>query len=317
VRAGVHDSVGADGVSDDPALTLPSPASGRGRARGASGLHYGFLLAPAVLLFLGFFVVPLGIVAVFSFLSGNPVQNPNVRWTTRHYDRLLGDLYYADVLWTTIRLGLWTTLVTLVIGYPLAHQLARLKSPLLRSLLLMAVLAPLLIGIVIRTYAWMTILADQGVINTALAGLGLAKLPLMYNEFGIVVALVHIYVPFMVLTLTGVIGRIDIRLEEAARGLGAGRFRTFLEVTLPLSLPGIVAGSLLVFALAISAYVTPILMGGFTTITLPILIYQQLSGTLNLGFAGALGVVLLSVSLVLVVCYNQALGRSAGARSFR
>ena len=133
----------------------------------------------------------------------------------------------------------------------------------------------------------------------------------MYNEFGIVVALVHIYVPFMVLTLTGVIGRIDPRLEEAARNLGAGKLRTFLEVTLPLSLPGIVAGSLLVFALSISAYVTPILMGGFSIITLPILIYQQLSGTLNLGFAGALGVVLLCVSLLLVVLYNQALARLA------
>jgi putative spermidine/putrescine transport system permease protein len=253
--------------------------------------------------------VPLGVVALFSLLSGNPVANPDVRWTTRHYDRLLGDLYYAEVLWTTIRLGLWTTLLTLVLGYPLAYALARLRRPALRTLLLMAVIAPMLIGIVVRTYAWMTLLADQGIVNTLLRALGLPPGKLMYNELGIVVALVHIYVPFMVLTLTGVIGRIEPRLEEAARGLGASRTRAFLEVTLPLSLPGILAGSLLVFALSISAYVTPILMGGFSTITLPILIYQQLSGTLNLGFAGALGVVLLAVSLVLVVLYNRVLAR--------
>ena len=271
------------------------------------------LLAPALLVFLVFFIVPLAVVAAFSFLSGNPVANPNVRFTTRHWDRLFGDIYYAQVLWTTLRLGLWTTAVALLIGYPLAFQLARMRRPLLRSLMLMAVLAPMLIGIVIRTYAWMTILADQGIVNSLLRSAGLTAAPvgLMYNEFGIVVALVHIYVPFMVLTLTGVIGRIDPRLEEAARNLGAGKLRTFLEVTLPLSLPGIVAGSLLVFALAISAYVTPILMGGFSIITLPILIYQQLSGTLNLGFAGALGVVLLAVSLLLVVFYNQALARLA------
>jgi putative spermidine/putrescine transport system permease protein len=118
----------------------------------------------------------------------------------------------------------------------------------------------------------------------------------------------------MVLTLVGVIGRIDPALEEAARNLGAGRLRTFLEVTLPLSLPGILAGSLLVFALAISAYVTPVLLGGGNVLTLPMLIYQQVSASFNLGFAGALGVVLLAVSLALVVAYNAILGRLAGER---
>ena len=111
----------------------------------------------------------------------------------------------------------------------------------------------------------------------------------MYNEFGTIVALVHIYVPFMVLTLTGVIGRIDERLEQAARSLGAGRLRAFVEVTLPLSLPGILAGSLLVFALSISAYVTPSLMGGTDVLTLPMLIAQQVGTSFNPNFAGALG----------------------------
>ena len=157
----------------------------------------------------------------------------------------------------------------------------------------------MLTGIVVRTFAWMTILQDKGVINTLLIDWGLVSkpLPLMYNEFGTVVALVHIYVPFMVLTLTGVIGRIDERLEQAARSLGAGRLRAFVEVTLPLSLPGILAGSLLVFALSISAYVTPSLMGGTDVLTLPMLIAQQVGTSFNPNFAGALGVVLLLVSL--------------------
>jgi putative spermidine/putrescine transport system permease protein len=275
----------------------------------------GLLIAPALLLFGGFFVLPLAVVAVVSVLTGNPVTNPSVGFTTRHYQRLIGDGYYAEVLWTTLRLGLLTTIAALLIGYPLAHQLARLRTPVWRTLMLMAVLSPMLIGIVVRTYAWMTLLANQGIVNGALMGLGWTDKPvgLMYNEFGIVVALVHIYVPFMVLTLTGVIGRIDPRLEEAARSLGASKPRTFLAVTLPLSLPGIVAGSLLVFALAISAYVTPILMGGFEIITLPILIYQQISGSsFNLGFAGALAMVLLAVSLLLVVLYSRAMARAAG-----
>jgi putative spermidine/putrescine transport system permease protein len=197
--------------------------------------------------------------------------------------------------------------------------MARIRSRTGHALLLMAVLAPMLTGIVVRTFAWMTLLSDKGVINQTLISLGVISQPLklMYTETGIVVGLVHIYVPFMVLTLTGVIGRIDERLEQAAENLGASPLRAFLEVTLPLSLPGILAGSLLVFALAISAYVTPILLGGFQIMTLPILIYQQISANFNVGFAAALGIVLLMLSLGLVVAYNRALGLVSGQRELQ
>ena len=268
-------------------------------------------IAPAALLFLLFFILPFGVMAVLSLLSGNPVSNPDVVFTLRNYQRLFESDLYFDALVATLRIGAITTVIALAIGYPLAHWMARMRSRLGHALLLMAVIAPLLTGIVVRTFAWMTLLGDRGVINTTLHWLGAIErpLPLMYNEFGVVVGLVHIYVPFMVLTLVGVIGRIDRSLEEAARGLGASRARTFLEVTLPLSLPGIVAGSLLVFALAISAYVTPVLLGGTSVLTVPVLIYQQVSASFNLGFAGALGAVLLAVALALVVGYNAILGR--------
>jgi putative spermidine/putrescine transport system permease protein len=273
-------------------------------------------IAPAALLFVLFFILPFGVMALLSFLSGNPVSNPNVTFTWRHYIRLFDSDLYFDALVATLRIGAITTIIALLIGYPLAHWMARMHSRIGHAALLMAVVAPLLTGIVVRTFAWMTILGDRGVINMTAQGLGLAEKPwpLMYNEFGVIVGLVHIYVPFMVLTLIGVIGRIDRALEDAARGLGASRFRAFLEVTLPLSLPGIVAGSLLVFALAISAYVTPVLLGGNNVLTLPMLIYQQVSASFNLGFAGALGVVLLGVSLALVFAYNTILGRLTGER---
>jgi putative spermidine/putrescine transport system permease protein len=273
-------------------------------------------IAPAALLFVLFFILPFGVMGALSFLSGNPVSNPNVVFTWRHYIRLFDSDLYFDALVATMRIGAITTIVALLIGYPLAHLMARMHSRVGHALLLMAVIAPLLTGIVVRTFAWMTLLGDRGVINTTLQWLGMAgkPLPLMYNEFGVVIGLVHIYVPFMVLTLVGVIGRIDATLEEAARGLGANRLRTFIEVTLPLSLPGILAGSLLVFALAISAYVTPVLLGGNNVLTLPMLIYQQVSASFNLGFAGALGVVLLAVSLALVFAYNTILGRLTGER---
>jgi putative spermidine/putrescine transport system permease protein len=273
-------------------------------------------IAPAALLFVLFFILPFGVMALLSFLSGNPVSNPNVVFTWRHYIRLFDSDLYFDALVATLRIGAITTVIALLIGYPLAHLMARMHSRVGHALLLMAVVAPLLTGIVVRTFAWMTLLSDRGVINTTVQWLGWTDkpLPLMYNEFGVVVGLVHIYVPFMVLTLVGVIGRIDGALEDAARGLGASRFRTFLEVTLPLSLPGILAGSLLVFALAISAYVTPLLLGGNNVLTLPMLIYQQVSASFNLGFAGALGVVLLVVSLALVFAYNTILSRLTGER---
>jgi len=273
-------------------------------------------IAPAALLFVLFFILPFGVMMLLSFLSGNPVSNPNVSFTWRHYNRLVDSDLYFDALVATMRIGAITTLIALLIGYPLAHWMARMHSRVGHALLLMAVIAPLLTGIVVRTFAWMTLLGDRGVINITAQWLGLAAkpLPLMYNEFGVVVGLVHIYVPFMVLTLVGVIGRIDRTLEEAARGLGASRLMTFLEVTLPLSLPGILAGSLLVFALAISAYVTPVLLGGNNVLTLPMLIYQQVSASFNLGFAGALGTALLVVSLALVFAYNSILGRLAGER---
>jgi putative spermidine/putrescine transport system permease protein len=278
-----------------------------------------FFIVPSALLFILFFFLPIGLMAMMSLLTGNPVVAPNVTFTTRHYGRLIGDPFYVEVIWTTLRIGLLTTLIALAIGYPLAHWMARIKSRAGHALLLMAVLAPMLTGIVVRTFAWMTLLSDKGVINQTLTALGLITQPLklMYNETGIVIGLVHIYVPFMVLTLTGVIGRIDERLEQAAENLGASPLRAFLEVTLPLSLPGILAGSLLVFALSISAYVTPILLGGFQIMTLPILIYQQISANFNVGFAAALGMVLLVVSLALVIAYNRVLGLVSGQRDLQ
>jgi putative spermidine/putrescine transport system permease protein len=277
------------------------------------------LILPSALLFGLFFFLPIGLMAVMSLLTGNPVVMPRVAFTARHYARIVEDSYYLEVIWTTIRIGLWTTLIALLIGYPLAHWMARIRSRAGHALLLMAVLAPMLTGIVVRTFAWMTLLSDKGVINQTLISLGLITKPLqlMYNETGIIIGLVHIYVPFMVLTLTGVIGRIDERLEQAAENLGASPLRAFLEVTLPLSLPGILAGSLLVFALAISAYVTPILLGGFQIMTLPILIYQQISANFNIGFAAALGMVLLAISFSLVIAYNRMLGLISGQRELQ
>ncbi len=278
-------------------------------ARGTATL----MLAPAGLIFLVFFAVPFVVMATMSLLTANPLVRPDAAFTLRHYERMVDDIYYYEVLWQTLRLGLLTTALSLLMGYPLAFLLARMRSPIGRSLLLMAVIAPMVMGLVVRTYAWLGMFSNRGVINGTLLGLGLIEEPIAFlgRESSVVIALCHIYVPFMILTLTGVIARIDPRLEEAARGLGASRVAAFLQVTLPLSMPGILAGSLLVFALAISAYVTPIVIGGYEIQTLPMLIFQQVSASFNLGFAAALGVVLLVVALGLVFAYGRAMQRVA------
>lgn len=294
----------------DAVRTVPPVAAVPARADRAA---VTWLVAPALLLFLLFFVLPFGVMALVSVLTGNPLQRDDVSFTGQHWARLFEDVFYWESLVETLRIGLITTLVALLVGYPLAHMMARVRSRLTHALLLMAVLTPMLTGIVVRTFAWITILADRGVINATLMDLGLIQEPLklMYNEFGVTVALVHIFVPFMVLTLVGVIGRIDERIEEAARVHGASPLRTFVEVTLPLSLPGILAGSLLVFALTISSYVTPYLLGGTDVLTLPMLIYSQVTASFNPAFAGTLGLLLLSVALVLIVFYNHILARAA------
>jgi putative spermidine/putrescine transport system permease protein len=278
-----------------------------------SGLTAAVMLAPAGLLFLLFFAIPFGVMAMMSLLTANPLVQSNAGFTLQHYERIAGDIFYAEVLWQTLRLGLLTTVLSLLLGYPLAFLIARARRPLTRTLLLMAVIAPMVMGLVVRTYAWLGMFSNTGVINGTLMKLGIIAEPLaiLGSEAAVVVALCHIYVPFMILTLTGVIARIDPKLEEAARGMGASRIRAFLEVTLPLSAPGILAGALLVFALAISAYVTPIVIGGYEILTLPMLIFQQVSSSFNLGFAGALGVVLLIVALVLVWAYGRAMRRVA------
>ena len=278
-------------------------------ARGTAAL----MLAPAGLVFLVFFAIPFVVMATMSLLSANPLVQPNAEFTLRHYERMADDIYYYEVLWQTLRLGLLTTALSLVLGYPLAFLLARMRSAPGRTLVLMAVIAPMVMGLVVRTYAWLGMFSNRGVVNSTLLWLGLVAEPVAFlgSEGAVVVALCHIYVPFMILTLTGVIARIDPRLEEAARGLGATRTGAFLQVTLPLSAPGILAGCLLVFALAISAYVTPIVIGGYEIQTLPMLIFQQVSASFNLGFAAALGVVLLVVALVLVFAYGRAMQRAA------
>ncbi len=269
-----------------------------------------FLLGPYVLLLLVFFVAPLLLMLGIS-LSRESFGRLEAALTLRHYVRFFTDSYYLSVLGDTLLLGLLTTVATLLLGYPLAYHLALTRSR-WKPLLIVFILSPLLVGIVIRCYGWMILLADRGLINATLVEHGwlTRPLPLMYNKFGVTVALVHVFLPFMVLSLTGVLKRIEPALIEASQTLGASPRRAFFEVTLPLSLPGILAGSLLVFSLAISSFVVPILVGGFKVHVLPMTVYEQVLSVFDWPFGAANAIVLLAISVALIAVYIKVTERA-------
>jgi len=262
------------------------------------------LLTPLLVFLLTFFVLPFGVILVES-LYLSPLQNPaGVGLTFANYAKAFGDAFYLRVLLQTVALGVAVTALALVLGYPVAYFLARTRSR-RRHLLLFLVISPLVVSIVIRSYGWMVLLGRAGTVNTVLLALGLAErpLPLMYNWFGVVVALTHVLLPFMILTLASVIEGIPESLEDTAAVLGAGWWSRFRHVILPLSMEGVGAGVTLVFMLTIGSFVSILLLGGSDTLVLPLLIYQQII-LLNNNFAAALGMLLLVLSLALL--YAQA-----------
>jgi putative spermidine/putrescine transport system permease protein len=275
------------------------------------------LLGPYVLLLAVFFAAPLVLMLATSVsrqsFGAFHERASSAQWpvTFHHYARFFSDGFYLGVLWDTLVLGAVVTVVSLLLGYPLAYHLARTRSR-WKPLLIVCILSPLLVGIVIRCYGWMILLADRGLINATLMERGwiTKPLPLMYNTFGVTIALVHVFLPFMILSLTGVLKRIDPHLLEAAQTLGASRARSFLEVTLPLSLPGILAGSLLTFSLAISSFVVPILLGGFKVQVLPMIVYEQILSVFDWPFGAANAFVLLVISIALIAVYIKVTERA-------
>jgi putative spermidine/putrescine transport system permease protein len=226
------------------------------------------------------------------------------------YLRVLTDPYYVAVIAQTLLLAVAVTLGTLLLGYPLAFAVAR-SHGWVKSALIFVVVAPLLINVVVRSYGWMVILGNSGVINSLLKMMGFAKLELMYNWGAVAIALIQVLLPFMVLAVSGTIETIDRTLEEAATTLGASRRAVLRHVVLPLSRDGILAGSILVFTLTVGSFVTVMLLGDTSTMVMPLLIYQQLTVVSDWPFAGAMGTVLLAV--VVAVLWLQARGRRAPA----
>jgi putative spermidine/putrescine transport system permease protein len=275
----------------------------------------GWLLAPALLLLLVAFVVPVAMMVPMSFRPYVPLVGITDGFTVRYYTRLLTDSYYLEIIGRTLALGFTVTLSTLVIGYPVAFFLARTRSR-WRSWLTILVVFPLMLNLVVRTFGWIALLAQNGLVNQALRALGVVDSPvkLLFNFAGLLIAMTHIFLPFMVLVLIGAIQNIPRDVEDAARILGASWGSTFCRVTLPLSAPGILSGSILVFVLTISALVTPRLLGGPTYQVMSTLIYDEFLQRLNWP-AGSAQALLLTVMVLALVYLSGRLARRTGARA--
>jgi putative spermidine/putrescine transport system permease protein len=272
-----------------------------------------WLSAPLAALLLVYFFLPLALLLSNSFrlvVVGQPTP-PGL--TLVNYVRFLGDPFYLTALWATLELGLTVTVLSTLMGYPVAYGLVRSRHR-FKTALRLLVVAPLLVSVVIRTYGWIVLLANNGAVNNALIGAGLVEAPVkfMFTQLGVTIGLLHFGLPVAILSLVGVIETVDRTLEDAARGLGATPLQAFLRVTLPLTLPGIAAASMLVFSSAVAAFVIPALMGGPSLIVLPTLIYQQMNDTLEWGFGGAVATILLCVALGLFLLYQRLLGRARG-----
>ncbi|MBX3453020.1 ABC transporter permease [Ferrovibrio sp.] len=265
-------------------------------------LGYG-LLVPAMLPLLGLFMLPL------MFLLPVSLTGPQGGFGLTAYGKLLGDGYYLGIIWNSLKFASLTTVFALLLGYPAAFGLIYLRGR-LRSLLLLTLFLPLSIGVIVKAFAWTVLLRSTGVVNKTLMALHIIDEPirLIFTETALIVGAVNIFLPFMILPVFAVVAQIDRRLNEAAATLGAPPLLRFLRVTLPLSLPGIVAGTALVFALAVSAYVIPTLLMGERYQTLPTLIAKAFLLTREPAFGAAAGAVLLAIALT-VVMLSARLGR--------
>ncbi|EWY37822.1 ABC transporter permease [Skermanella stibiiresistens SB22] len=267
--------------------------------------------------FLGWFVSPAGLVALglaaalaavfqYSLRAYIPGSLDVGGFTLGNFADLLKPIYGSAFL-QTVALCFETAVITLLLGYPLAYALVRTRNKALKSVILIIAVTPLFLGEVVRTYSWMIVLGNNGFINSVLMGLGLIQKPVqfMFTSFGVVVALVHVTLPVMVIMLAAALSHIDRDYEKAAESLGAGPIRAFLTVTLPLSMPGIIAGVTTAFAWTFSAFATPQLIGGGRVNTISTLVYQLGFASFNFPFAATLSVAGLALTLVVLALLKR------------
>jgi putative spermidine/putrescine transport system permease protein len=270
------------------------------------------LLLPAIIISASLLIAAL-IILRFSFDVWTPESGTVQAWSLRNYIAYFGDTFNYRVLAVTFRLSLIVTVIAIALGYPVAYLLAISRH---KRLILFLVVAPMLMDVLVRAYGWVVLLSRGGLVNRALIILGIQDEPTRFigTETAVVLELLHEVLPLMVLPIARVLERMDPALREAAIGLGAGRFTTLMRITLPLSLPGVVAGTLLTFSVAASAFAAPLILGGGRVPMISMMIAQQMAELLNWAAGSAQSVVLVVIVSVLLLGYTRAVNVRAARR---
>jgi ABC-type spermidine/putrescine transport system permease subunit I len=269
-----------------------------------NGALLSILLSPISIIYILFLLAPISYFLAVSFFKYSPAELFTSQVTTENYTRLLSDAYYRAVIYDTFRISAIVTVVSLLLAYGLAFFLSRTRSG-VRGILMFLIVAPLMTGIIVRTYGWIVLLGSGGLVNGVLIWLGLINQPLqlLNSEATVIVALVHIMMPYMVFPIFSSLASQDPHLVPAASTLGASPLRTFLEVTLPLSRSGIVMGSALVFTLTAGSVVTPQLLGGREVMMMGQTIYQLILSTFNWPLGAAVAALLVLTQFLVISLY--------------
>ncbi|KUL09139.1 ABC transporter permease [Bacillus licheniformis LMG 7559] len=263
---------------------------------------YWVLLVP-VLLFLGvFLVLPLVLLLLLSFRDVDAMMNTLDTYSFSQYVEVFSSDIYLKTIGITLWTALKTTVLCLVMAYPAAYLLVKAPTGRLRALFYILLVSPLLTSVVIRTFSWIVLLSQNGIVNEALISLKLIEkpLPLLWNMNAVIIAYVQVMLPFAVLPLAGSLNEMKPDLKFASMSLGAGRLRTFFFVTLPMTVPGLLTGAMIVFSLSAGSYITPLLVGGRMQPLLPLSIYQQVMQVFHLPLAAAMSITLLAVVSVVI-----------------
>ncbi len=289
----------ANAVAKPKVLPAPPPLMRR--------LMPWLLLAPVLLVMLAAFVMPMLTFFQYSFYSferGRLIED----FSLDTYVTFLTDPYYHMVILDTLKMSLITTVVSIAVGYPLAYALWRMNKPWLQKWFAVIIFSPILVSVVVRTYGWTVLLADQGPVNWFLQQVLQFPEPvrLVFNLTGVVISLTHVFLPFVVFQIFSVMQRIDPNLREAAMDLGAGWWTTFRRVTFPLTLPGLVSGAQIAFTLSLGAFVTPQILGGGRILILPLQVYTATT-EINWPLAAVGGMALLVLAMGTVMISNRLL----------
>ena len=258
------------------------------------------LALPASLALLFFFILPMVYILIRTLTENG----------TADFTEFFTDPFYLDILWTTLRVSLVSTAVSLLLGYPTAYYMARTTSR-LKQAMVIVILFPFLVSAVVRSYGWMVILGTNGLLNQLLLGLGLISEPLklLNTEAAVIIGMIHLLIPYMILSLVGVLQSIDPNVEYAAYSLGASPMTTFRKVVFPLSTPGIISGCVLVFTMSMTSYVTPKLLGGSKFRMMATMVVQEINVNFDWGAASAISYILLAVILAVQVVVVLVTGR--------